>query len=137
LALGDTSKPITGAWRALLIKSFLVGVVVTALTFFLLKDIETGSYQVYIRLTVQGLASCILGGVMVGVILPAISLQAVGFHASLSTVVGTVIYFLIYRLITPPLFPNLYFDIISHFFSSVFGGFAGGMAGSWIKRFIS
>jgi hypothetical protein len=135
--MGDTSKPITGTWRALLIKSFLVGVVVTALTFFLLKDVEEGSYQVLIKLTVQGLASCILGGVMVGLILPAISFQAVGFHASLSTVVGSVIYLLIFRLLNPPLFPDLYFDIISNFFSSVIGGFAGSMAGSWIKRFIS
>ena len=135
--MGDTSKSITGTWRALLIKSFLVGVVVTALTFFLLKDVEAGSYQVFIRLTVQGLASCILGGVMVGVILPAISFQAVGFHAALSTVVGAVIYLLIFRLVTPPLFPNLYYDILSHFFSSIVGGFAGGMAGSWIKRFIT
>jgi hypothetical protein len=134
--MGDTSKSVTGTWRALLIKSFLVGVVVTALTFFLLKDVDAGSYQVFIQLTVQALASCILGGVMVGVILPAISFQAVGFHASLSTVVGAVLYFLIFRLVTPPLFPDLYFDIISNFFSSVIGGFAGGMAGSWIKRFI-
>ena len=135
--MGDTSKPITGKWRELLIKSFLVGVMVTALTFFLLKDVEGESYQVFIRLTVQALASCILGGVMVGLILPAISIQAVGFHASLSTVVGAVLYLLIFRLVTPPLFPNLYYDIISNLFSSVIGGLVGGMAGSWIKRYIS
>jgi hypothetical protein len=114
-----------------------VGVVVTALTFFLLKDVEAGYSQVFIRLTVQALASCILGGVMVGLILPAISFQAVGFHASLSTVVGSVLYFLIFRLVSPPLFPNLYYDIMSNFLSTVIGGFAGGMAGSWIKRYVS
>jgi pilus assembly protein TadC len=137
LALGDSSKPITGKRRELLIKSFLAGVVVTALMFFLLKDVEEGFSQVYIKLTVQALASCILGGVIVGLIMPVISFQAVAFHASLSTIVGSFIYFLIYHLVIPPIFPGLYYDIISNFFSTIIGGFVGGVAGSEVKKLIS
>lgn len=134
--MGDTSKPITGKWKALLIKSFLVGVAVTAVAFFLLKDVEEGISQVFIKLTVQTLASCILGGVMVGLILPVVSFRAVGFHAALSTVVGSIIYLLIYRLVIPPLLPNLYWDIISNFAGSLIGGFVGGIAGNEGKRLI-
>ena len=109
---------------------------VTAVAFFLLQDVEVEISQVYIKLTVQTLASCIIGGTIVGVILPVVSFRAVGFHASLSVVVGFVIYFLIYRLISPPLFPNLYWDIVSNFAGSFIGGFAGGIAGNEGKRLI-
>jgi hypothetical protein len=136
LALGDSSKSITGKWKALLIKSFLVGLTVTAVAFFLLKDVEEGFSQVYIKLTVQTLASCILGGVIVGLILPVVSFRAVGLHASFSTVVGAVIYLLIYRLVIPPLLPNLYFDIVSNFAGSFIGGLVGGIAGNEAKRLI-
>lgn len=113
-----------------------MGVVVTALTLFLLQDVEGGFYQVAIRLTVQTVASCVLGGVMVGLILPLVSLQGVGFHAAFSTVVGLAMYSLIYHLVIPPFFPGLYFDILTNLTGSVIGGFVGGVAGSGIKRLI-
>ena len=136
VTLGDTSKSITNNWKALLIKSFLVGMAVTAVAFFLLQDVQEEISQTYIKLTVQTLASCIIGGIIVGVILPVVSFRAVGFHASLSVVVGFVIYFLIYRLVSPPLFPNLYWDIVSNFAGSFIGGFVGGIAGNEGKRLI-
>jgi hypothetical protein len=132
--MGDSSKSIKDQWRALLIRSFLVGVVVTTLTFFLLKDVEMGFYQVAIRLTVQAVASCALGGVMVGLILPLVSLQGVGFHAALSAVVGSVMYFLLYHLVIPPFFPDIYFDVLANLSGAVIGGFVGGVAGSGVKR---
>lgn len=115
-------------------KSFLVGMVTTALIFFLLKDVEEGYYQLSLQLSVQTLASCMIGGALVGVILPIVPVQAVGLHASLSTLVGTVTYFLLYRLIDLSLLPYLYYDILSNLLGSVIGGFVGGVLGSVGKR---
>jgi hypothetical protein len=130
----ESSKASTSAWRKLLMKSFLVGVVTTALLCFLLKDIEGGYYQSSLQLSVQTLASCLIGGALVGVILPIVPFQAVGFHAALSTLVGTVIYFLLSRVTDPMLLPYLYYDIVSNLLGSVIGGFMGGVLGSLGKR---
>lgn len=119
-----------------MVKSFIVGVAATVLTLFLLKDVEEGYYWLSIRLTVQTLASCVIGGVVVGAILPRVPFQAVGLHASLSAVVGSITYFLFYRLATPPLLPYLYHDIVANLFGSVLGGFVGGVAGSGVKRLV-
>lgn len=131
--MGDSSKSTADQWRALLIRSFLIGVVVTALTLSLLQGVE-GSVYLIILLTVQTVASCVLGGVMVGVILPLISLQGVGLHAALSTVVGSVLYFLLYHLAVPPYFPYAFYDILTNLTGAVIGGFVGGVAGSIVKR---
>jgi hypothetical protein len=130
----EASKASTGAWRKLLMRSFLVGMVTTALLFFLLKDVEDGYYQSALQFSVQTLASCLIGGALVGVILPIVPVQAVGFHAALSTLVGTVIYFLLSRVTDPTLLPYLYYDIISNLLGSVIGGFVGGVLGSLGKR---
>ena len=131
--MGDPSKSTADQWRALLIRSFLVGVVVTALTLFLLQDVEGGLYLV-IWLTVQTVASCVLGGAMVGVILPLMALEGVGLHAALSAVVGSVAYFFLYHLAVPPFYPYVVFDIIGNLAGAVIGGFVGGVAGSSVKR---
>lgn len=136
MRLNESSKPDITEWRRMLIRSLVIGMIVTASLFFLLKDIEEVFYQLSIPLSIRALVPCIIGGSVVGLILPPVPYLAVASHSSLSTVLGSAIYFLIYYIINPPLLPNFFDGVVSNLFSSVIGGFIGGLVGSVFKGLI-
>ena len=123
--------------RRLLIKSFSVGLLISAFCFFFFQDYRIGFDRLYLEITIQNIVSGIMSGVGVGFLITRSPFQGIGTFSAVTAIAGSTCYFVVKGLLQPSFTPYLLYYLLANSVGTAIGGFIGGVLGGLITQILA